>query len=122
MKNAEILEVRPSVLIIRNQRVLISTNLATLYGVAPMVLIQAVKRNLSRFPEDFMFQLTKDEWINLKSQNVISSWGGARTPPYAFTEQGVAMLSSVLNSERRYQGQYRNHARFCQNASTSCRA
>lgn len=62
--------------------------------------MQAVKRNLPRFPADFMFQLTKEEWANLRSQNVTSSWGGARTLPYAFTEQGVAMLSSVLNSER----------------------
>ena len=85
---------------IRNQRVLISTDLAALYGVAPKVLMQAVKRNLFRFPDDFMFQLNREEWSNLKSQNVISSWGGARVAPYAFTEQGVAMLSSVLNSER----------------------
>jgi hypothetical protein len=61
---------------------------------------QAVQRNLARFPGDFMFQLTSDEFDDLKSQIVISSWGGRRTPPYAFTEQGVAMLSSVLNSER----------------------
>lgn len=60
---------------------------------------QAVKRNISRFPEDFMFQLTEAEWQNLKSQIVTSSWGGRRTLPYVFTEQGVAMLSSVLGSE-----------------------
>jgi hypothetical protein len=59
-----------------------------------------VKRNLDRFPEDFMFQLSKEEFANLKSQIVISSWGGRRTQPYAFTEQGVAMLSSVLKSKR----------------------
>jgi len=61
------------------------------------------KQNLNRFPDDFMFQLTTGEWENLKSQFVISSWGGVRTPPYAFTEQGVAMLSSVLHSDRAVQ-------------------
>ena len=65
--------------------------------------MQAVKRNTERFPSDFMFQLSADEWKNLKSQNVISSWGGARTAPYAFTEQGVSMLSSVLKSARAVQ-------------------
>ncbi len=100
MKNNELVEIKPSILIIRNQRVMISSDLANLYGVLPKVLIQAVKRNASRFPEDFMFQLTIVEWSNLKSQNVTSSWGGSRIPPYAFTEQGVAMLSSVLNSDR----------------------
>ncbi|NIR52074.1 ORF6N domain-containing protein, partial [candidate division KSB1 bacterium] len=63
-------------------------------------LNEAVKRNIKRFPGDFMFQLTRKEFENLKSQFAIASWGGRRTPPYAFTEQGVAMLSSVLNSER----------------------
>ncbi len=79
----------------------IATILARLYQVAPKVLVQAVKRNLRRFPPDFMFQLTKEEFENLKSQIVTSSWGGIRRArPYAFTEQGVAMLSSVLRSER----------------------
>jgi len=69
--------------------------------VEPRALVQAVKRNLDRFPDDFMFQLTDDEQEDLKSQSVISSWGGARRAnPYAFTEQGVAMLSSVLRSNR----------------------
>jgi ORF6N domain len=86
---------------IRGQRVLLSLSLAELYGVEPRVLIQAVKRNLDRFPSDFMFQLSVEEFQNLKSQIVISSWGGLRRArPYAFTEQGVAMLSSVLNSPR----------------------
>jgi hypothetical protein len=68
------------------------------------VLVQAVKRNRERFPGDFMFQLTAAEWENLKSQIVISSWGGSRrATPYAFTEQGIAMLSSVLNSRRAIQ-------------------
>lgn len=74
-------------------------DLAELYGVETKVLNQAVKRNIERFPEDFMFQLTQEEFQNLRSQFVTSSWGGRRTPPYAFTEQGVAMLSSVLRSE-----------------------
>ena len=80
---------------------MLSTDLADLYAVEPRVLVQAVKRNSMRFPEDFMFQLTADEFEHLKSQFVISSWGGLRrATPYAFTEQGVAMLSSVLRSER----------------------
>ena len=85
---------------IRGERVLLSFDLAELYGVEPKVLIQAVQRNRSRFPPDFMFRLETLEWANLKSQFVTSSWGGSRKPPYAFTEQGVAMLSSVLRSPR----------------------
>lgn len=88
----------------RKERVLLDADLATLYGVETRVLIQAVKRNIQRFPADFMFQLSEDEWADLKSHSVISSsWGGRRTAPYAFTELGVAMLSSVLNSERAIQ-------------------
>ena len=101
---ANLQEIKPSVQVIRNQRVMISSDLAQLYGVIPKVLMQAVKRNLERFPEDFMFQLTLVEWQSLKSQfvtsNETSQRGGARTAPYAFTEQGVAMLSSVLKSSR----------------------
>lgn len=92
-----------SILLIRGHKVMLSIELANLYQVEPRALIQAIKRNLNRFPSDFMFQLTAEEWENLKSQFVISSWGGVRTPPYAFTEQGVAMLSSVLNSDRAVQ-------------------
>lgn len=88
-----------SILLIRGHKVMLSSELAELYRVEARALIQAVKRNLNRFPDDFMFQLTMTEWKNLKSQTVISSWGGIRVPPYAFTEQGVAMLSSVLNSD-----------------------
>jgi len=92
------------ILLIRGQKVLLSTELAKLYEVAPKALVQAVKRNRRRFPEDFMFQLTEEEYEILKSQFVTSSWGGARRArPYAFTEQGVAMLSSVLRSERAVQ-------------------
>jgi hypothetical protein len=80
---------------------MLGADLALLHGVEPRALIQAVKRNSERFPDDFMFQLSRDEWRVLKSQSVISSWGGPRrAPPYAFTEQGVAMLSSVLRSRR----------------------
>ena len=89
---------------LRGQKVMLSTHLAELYQVEPRVMIQAVKRNLERFPNDFMFQLTEEEFSNLKSQIVISSWGGLRRArPYAFTEQGVAMLSSVLRSKRAIQ-------------------
>ena len=93
-----------AILVLRSERVLLDSDLAALYGVETRLLIQAVKRNAERFPDDFMFQLTPQEWTNLKSQSVIpSSWGGRRTAPYAFTELGVAMLSSVLNSERAIQ-------------------
>jgi len=79
------------------------SDLAELYGVETKALNQAVKRNMSRFPGDFMFQTSRDEFLNLKSQFVTSSWGGKRKPPFVFTEQGVAMLSSVLKSERAVQ-------------------
>ncbi|WP_299016756.1 ORF6N domain-containing protein [uncultured Polaribacter sp.] len=86
--------------LIRNQKVMLDRDLADLYQVETKVLKQAVKRNLNRFPEDFMFQLTKKEFENLRSQFVTSSWGGTRYLPSVFTEQGVAMLSSVLKSDR----------------------
>ena len=88
---------------VRGERVLLDVALAGLYGVSTKALNQAVRRNRDRFPPDFMFQLTAEEWGNLRSQFVTSSpdgWGGARYLPYAFTEQGVAMLSSVLRSPR----------------------
>ena len=86
--------------LIRSEKVMLDHDLASLYGVPTKALIQSVKRNLDRFPGDFMFQLTKEEFAILRSQIVTSSWGGRRTPPYAFTEQGVAMLSAVLKSAR----------------------
>src|SRR5262245_36116287 len=86
--------------LIRGHRVMLDRDLATLYRVRTKVLVQAAKRNIDRFPSDFMFQLAAVEIENLRSQIVTSSWGGLRYKPYAFTEQGVAMLSSVLNSER----------------------
>ena len=85
---------------LRGQRVMFSHDLAPLYGVEPRVLLQAVMRNIDRFPQDFLFQLTNQEFTNLKSQIVTSSWGGVRKLPFAFTEQGVAILSSVLRSPR----------------------
>ncbi len=89
---------------LRGKKVMLSTDLAELYQVEPRALVQAVKRNIDRFPKDFMFQLSKREFADLKSQIVISSWGGLRrATPYAFTEQGVAMLSSVLRSRRAIQ-------------------
>lgn len=84
---------------IRGQRVMLDRELAELYQVTTSALNQVVKRNAKRFPPDFMFQLTHQEFANLKSQIVISSWGGIRKMPYAFTEQGVAMLSGLLNSD-----------------------
>ena len=107
MKRQELIPVeriRQSIYLIRGHRVMLSSDLAALYGVEPKVLVQAVKRNIDRFPGDFMFQLTPDEFKNLKSQIVTSSWGGVRrATPYAFTEQGVAMLSSVLRSPKAIQ-------------------
>ena len=85
--------------VIRGEKIMLDRDLAEMYGVETRVLNQSIKRNLSRFPKDFMFQLSEKEFKNLISQNVTSSWGGTRKLPYAFTEQGVAMLSSVLNSE-----------------------
>ena len=86
--------------IIRGQKVMLDRDLAEMYGVETSYLNRAVKRNFTRFPEDFMFQLSKEEFQNLIFQiGISSSWGGTRKFPYAFTEQGVAMLSSVLNSE-----------------------
>lgn len=84
---------------IRGQRVMQDFDLAELYQVETRRLNEAVKRNIKRFPKDFMFQLNVDEWIILKSQFATSRWGGTRKLPYAFTEQGLAMLSGVLNSD-----------------------
>ena len=84
--------------VIRGQQVMLDRDLAELYGVETRRLNEQVKRNIERFPEDFMFQLTQNEFDNLKSQFATSSWGGVRKLPYAFTEQGVAMLSGVLKS------------------------
>ena len=94
--------IQSRIVALRGQRVMLDADLARLYGVEIRALVQAVKRNASRFPPDFMFQLSAEEFIALRSQTVIANpgRGGRRTAPYAFTEQGVAMLSSVLGSER----------------------
>lgn len=86
--------------LIRGQKVMLDRDLAELYGVTTGNLNKAVGRNIKRFPDDFMFELDKEEFDNLRSQFDTSKWGGTRKPPKAFTEQGVAMLSSVLNSDR----------------------
>jgi hypothetical protein len=95
--------IESKILLIRGKKTMLDRDLAALYEVKTGVLNQAVKRNADRFPDDFMFQLNADEFDILKSQIVISSWGGIRKPPYAFTELGVAMLSSVLNSTKAIQ-------------------
>lgn len=95
----EIEEIRSRIHTIRGKQVMLDKDLAELYGVEVRTLNQSVKRNENRFPPDFMFQLDKEEWEILKSQFVTSSWGGVRKLPYVFTEQGVAMLSSVLRSD-----------------------
>jgi ORF6N domain-containing protein len=97
-------QVERNILLIRGHRVMLDTDLAKLYGVSTKVLNQAVKRNTTRFPGDFIFQLTNEETITLRSQFVTSEGrGGRQYRPYAFTEQGVAMLSTVLHSERAIQ-------------------
>jgi len=95
--------IESKILLIREQKVLLDKDLASLYGVATRDPNKAVTRNISRFPSDFMFQLTDSEFKNLKFQFGTSSWGGTRKKPFVFTEQGVAMLSSVLRSERAVQ-------------------
>lgn len=92
--------IEKKILLIRGQKIMLSMDLSGLYGVEHRVLMQAVKRNIERFPADFMFQLTVQEFANLKSQIVTSSWGGIRKPPHAFTEHGALMAASVLNSQR----------------------
>ncbi|MCP4264654.1 MAG: ORF6N domain-containing protein [Candidatus Brocadiaceae bacterium] len=95
--------VESKILLIRDKKVMLDRDLALLYGVETKVFNQAVKRNMGRFPEDFMFQLTKDEYDSLRSQIVTSKSGGRRYLPYAFTEHGILMLSSTLNSKKAIQ-------------------
>jgi hypothetical protein len=101
LTSAEVIASR--ILIIRGKRVMLDTDLAVLYGVKTGRLNEQVSRNIKRFPEDFMFQLAKEETLNLKSHFATSSWGGVRKLPRVFTQEGVAMLSSVLNSEKAIQ-------------------
>ena len=98
----EVIGVEPKIYIIRGEKVMLDFDLADLYQVPTKKLNQQVRRNAYRFPQDFMFTLTNHEFTNLKSQFVTSSstWGGRRKPPLALTEQGIAMLSAVLNSRR----------------------
>ena len=96
-------EIIDKIFVVRGLKVMLDKDLAEMYGVPTFRLNEAVKRNSLRFPEDFMFQLTENEFKNLISQFAISSWGGTRKMPYAFTEHGVAMLSSVLRSEQAIQ-------------------
>ena len=95
----ELTTIKNSIHEIRGKRVILDYELAKMYEVETRVLKQAVRRNLDRFPEDFMFELTEEEMKNLTSQIVMSSWGGTRHGTFAFTEQGIAMLSSVLKSK-----------------------
>lgn len=92
-----------AIFFLRGQKVMLDAHLAALYGVETKALTRAVGRNIARFPSDFMFQLSSQEFANLRRQFGTSSWGGRRHLPYAFTEHGVAMLSSVLRSERAVQ-------------------
>lgn len=98
---ARAIPIERAILPLRGAQVMLDADLAELYGVKTKVLVQAVKRNRDRFPEDFMFQLSEEEFHDVQSEcEASNSWGGRRHPPYAFTEQGVAMLSGVLRSER----------------------
>jgi hypothetical protein len=99
----EIEQIKKSILEIRGKKVMLDMDLAIIYEVETRVLKQAVRRNIDRFPDDFMFELTAEELKNLTSQFVTSSWGGQRHKPFAFTEQGIAMLSSVLKSKKAIQ-------------------
>ena len=99
----EIEQIKKSILEIRGKKVILDMDLAKIYEVETRVLKQAVRRNIERFPYDFMFELTENDLQNLTSQIVISSWGGQRHKPFAFTEQGIAMLSSVLKSKKAIQ-------------------
>ena len=95
----ELEAIKQSIHEIRGQKVILDFELAKMYQVETKRLKESVRRNIRRFPEDFMFELSTEEWVILRTQFATSSWGGQRYNPYAFTEQGVAMLSSVLNSE-----------------------
>jgi phage regulator Rha-like protein len=90
--------IEQGILLIRDQKVMLDEDLAEIYGVTTKRLNEQVKRNLDRFPADFMFQLSKEEYAQLRSQFATSRWGGRRYPPFAFTEHGTVMLASVLNS------------------------
>ena len=91
--------VHANIYLVRDQHIMLDSDLAELYQLPTKRINEAVKRNHDRFPQDFMFRINQNEWAHLKSQNATSSWGGRRTLPYCFTEHGVLMLSSVLKSD-----------------------
>ncbi len=93
-------DVKAEIHVLRDVPVLLDADVAAVYGVETRVVNQAVRRNADRFPSDYRFQLSAEEYANLKSQNVTSSWGGSRSCPYAFTEKGLYMLATVLKSPR----------------------
>ncbi|MBP6813092.1 MAG: ORF6N domain-containing protein [Saprospiraceae bacterium] len=99
----EIQIIQTKIHLLRGERIMFDFDLAELYAVTTRRLKEAVRRNIERFPHEFMFELTQEEFKNLRSQFATSSWGGTRYPPFAFTEHGVAMLSSVLNSQKAIQ-------------------
>ena len=113
---APVEQIESRMFLVRGQKVMLSTHLAELYEVEPRILVRAVKRNFERFPEDFMFQLNPEEFANLKSQIGISSWGGVRTAPYAFTEQGGCNALQRFAQYSSHSGQHRNHAGLCASA------
>ena len=95
----EIAHIKNRIHEVRGMRIMLDFDLAQLYTIETKRLKESVRRNIRRFPEDFMFELTSTEWENLRTQFATSSWGGKRYLPFAFTEQGIAMLSSVLHSD-----------------------
>lgn len=108
------------IFVIRGQKIMLDRDLAELYGVMTSQLTRQVRRNISRFPADFMFRLTKEELKGLICQFGTSSWGGTRKLPYAFTEQGIAMLSGVLHSRKDYPSQYCHYEGIYQVKASSC--
>ena len=105
--------IQQQIIELRGQKVMLDFHLADLYEIETKVLKQAVKRNINRFPTDFMFELSKEEFESLRSQIVTSKRGGMRYMPFAFTEQGVAMLSSVLNSDKAIAHQHCHYENIC---------
>jgi len=108
--------IQKCIYLIRGRKVLLDRDLARLYGIETKVLNRAVSRNIDRFPEDFMFQLDRDEFENLRCHFGTSSWGGRRYRPRAFTEQGVSNAVQRSAKQASYRGQYRNNENICQTA------
>jgi len=116
----EIQQIQSKIYEIRGHKVMLDNDLSDMYRVPTKVLNQAVKRNISRFPSDFMFQLTKEETQNLRSQFVTSNWGGSRYLPTVFTEHDVAMLSSVFAKRSGNSNKYRHYPCICYHSSSYC--